>query len=206
MPEFEHSQGTGGLSERDSEALSRAAARFRLTPADLVHVAPSNEEAEPLAEDEAERAIGRRIARVDIEETFATIYLTFADGTYLSYAARIDEEGVILLDRFCPPAASYDEYWVFDDLEGESGPPPVELAPAPGTPFHPAAWKGAEGRTVADLGWYEEGMQAFVHFAEGGYLTVAARAAGGVAYLLGCFAPIEPDEPDEYVVFEPPEE
>ncbi|HZU77707.1 MAG TPA: hypothetical protein VFA70_13140 [Dehalococcoidia bacterium] len=202
MAEFEQPQETGDPAERNAEPLARAAARFGLTPADLVNVVGTDEQAEPLAEDDAEHAVDRRIARVDVEESFATVYLTFEDGSYLTFAARIDEEGVILLDRFCPPARSYEEYWVFDELEGESGPPPPEHAPAPGTPFHPAAWKRAAGRTIAGLGWYEDGMQAFVHMDEGGYLTLAARAAGGVAYLLGYFSPDDPAEPDGYMVFD----
>ena len=144
------------------------------------------------------------MARVDVEAEFATVYLTFEDRTYLALAARIDEDGVILLDRFSEPAASYEEYWVFDELEGECGPPPPELAPMPGLPYDPNAWSGAAGRTLSDIGWYEEGMQVFHHFEEGGYLTLAARAAGGVAFLAGYFAPEDPETPDEYVVFEPP--
>src|SRR5579885_1378916 len=202
MIEDEHTSDRDAAS---SDSIVRAAARFGLTPADLIGVV-GDQEPEPLQPDEAENAIGRRIARVDVEESFATLYLTFEDGSYLTYAARIDEDGVILLDRFCQAEPSYHDYWVFDELEGESGPPPEARRPAPGSLYHPAAWQGAVGRIVAHLGWYEEGMQAFVHFEEGGYLTVAARAEGGSAYLLGYSSPTEPESPDDYVLFEPGDE
>jgi hypothetical protein len=174
----------------------------RFLTSDLLPVLGQDAPLPPLDADEAEHAIGRRLRRVRYERTLATVYLIFADRTYLTYAARIDEEGPLLLDRFCPPERAYGDYWLFDDLEGDIGAPPRRFAPQPDTPFHPATWRRAEGRTVGTLGWYEEGMQAFVHFEEGGYLTFAARADRGRAYLLGAFAAREPDNADDYIVFE----
>lgn len=163
--------------------------------------------AEPPPEpDDPYRAFGRRIVRIDVESSFATVYLTFDDGYYLSFAARIDDEGCILLDRFCEPAATYSEYWAFDELEGESGPDPASDAIRCGSGYAVVDWKAAEGRVVRDIGWYEEGMQAFVHFEAGGYLTLAARVVGGVAYLIGYCATEEPPSDDEYVVFDVPDE
>jgi len=156
---------------------------------------------EPLEPDDASNAIGRKVARLNVEGEFATVYLTFTDGKYLTYASRIDEEGVILLDRFCDGPAPYSNYFIFDELEGETGPPPDELALPEGHGFRTESWQGAVDRTIFDLGWDEEGMQAFVHFEEGGYLTLAARASGGKSYLLGYFAAEDPDD-GEYIEFE----
>ncbi len=163
-------------------------------------LAPSGDDSaiEPLEPDDAYNAIGRTISRLNFEVEFATVYLTFSDGTYLGYASRVDEEGVILLDRFSEPAQAYSDYWIFDELEGETGPPPAELEPEPGTGFHPDTWQASTGRTVADLGWDEEGMQVFIHFQQGGYLTFAARTLAGSAYLLGYFSTDDPID-DEYV-------
>lgn len=157
-----------------------------------------------LAEDDAEHAIGRRVKRVRAEPGLATVYLTFTDGCYLTYASRLDEEGLILLDRFCPPEADYGDYWAFDELEGNVAVPPPGEKPKRGTPFHPAGWRKAERRTVSGIGWYEEGMQAFIHFEEGGYLTFAARALDGAAYLLGLFVSEEPATDDGYYIFNDP--
>ncbi len=157
--------------------------------------------AEPLEPDDAFNAIGRTISRLDLEDEFATVYLTFSDGTYLAYASRVDEEGVILLDRFSEPAQEYSDYWIFDELEGETGPPPQQLQREPGTGFHSDAWQGSVGRTVLDLGWDEEGMQVFIHFEEGGYLSFAARTRAGSAYLPGYFAADDPAD-DEYMEFD----
>jgi hypothetical protein len=184
--------------------LHDALLRHGIVPADLVHLVPREEEADEERADDPLLAEGHRITRVDVEELFATVYLTLDDGRYLVYAARLDEEGVILLDSMQPPAPSYEERWLFDDLEGESGPPPPAVAPAPGSIFDPALWQGAAGRTLGHIGWYEEGMQVFLHFEEGGYLTLAARASGGIAYLLGAFAGDDPACEEDYLVFEPP--
>lgn len=187
-----------------SPAMQAALARFGIVPADLVGVLPEAAEGDDEREDDPQLAEGHRVVAVDVEEPFATVYLTLEDGRYLVYAARLDEEGVILLDSLQPPAPSYEERWVFDDLEGESGPPPPEQAPPPGSTLDPASWPGAAGRTLAHIGWYEEGMQVFLHFEEGGYLTLAARAAGGVAHLVGAFVPDDPACDDGYLVFDPP--
>jgi hypothetical protein len=190
--------GAGGAERR----------RFTITPENLLDVIqpPSAEDDEPPVEaDDPEHALGRRIARLDYEPEFATLFLTLDGGGYLTYAARIDEdEGIVLADIFTEESAAYDEYLVPDEQAGETGTPPPDRAPEPGTPFHPDAWKQAEGRTLGGLGWYEEGMQAFLHFDEGGYLTLAARAAGGVAYLVGYFSAVDPESDDEYLLFEPP--
>ncbi len=187
-----------------SPAMQAALARFGIVPADLVGVLPEGGEPDEEREDDPLLAEGHRIVAVDVEEPFATVYLTLDDGRYLVYAARLDEEGVILLDSLQPPAPRYADRWLFDDLEGESGPPPPELATTSGSAFDPASWRDAAGRTLAHIGWYEEGMQVFLHFEEGGYLTLAARAAGGIAYLVGAFVPSDPDGDDGYLVFEPP--
>jgi len=76
----------------------------------------------------------------------------------------------------------------------------------PGSVFDPATWQGAAGRTLTHIGWYEEGMQVFLHFEEGGYLTLAARVGQGSAYLIGAFVPEDPACDDDYLVFDPPEE
>ncbi|HLZ69799.1 MAG TPA: hypothetical protein VKV26_07800 [Dehalococcoidia bacterium] len=178
--------------------LRNAMSRYGIVPADLVGVLADTADAGEERDDEPQLAEGHRIVRVDVEEPFATVYLSLDDGRYLVYAARLDEEGAILLDSLRPPAPSYEERWIFDDLEGESGPPPA------GTPVDAALWHGAAGRTLAHIGWYEEGMQVFLHFEEGGYLTLAARAAGGIAYLLGAFVPDDPAGDEEYLVFELP--
>lgn len=174
----------------------------RFLSGDLLPVLGQEQKSEPLEPDDAENAVGRRLRRVRYEPALATVYLVFADRTYLTYAARLDEEGPLLLDRFCPPERNYGDYWLFDDLEGSVGPPPRRLLPAPGTPFDPSGWRKAVGRTIAALGWYEEGMQAFAHFEEGGYLTFAARADGSLAYLLGAFAADEPADADGYLIFD----
>ena len=176
--------------------LAEAVRRFGIVPADLVDLAPTDQE--ELADDEPrpddpEDALGRRIARVNVEEIFATVYLTFDDGWYLIYAARLDEEGVILLDGLREPALAYSDYWIFDELEGESGPPPPDRAPTPGTAYDPATWTQAAGRTLSHIGWYEEGMQVFLHFAE-----------GGSAYLAGCFVAEDPRSDEDYAVFDLP--
>jgi hypothetical protein len=173
---------------------------------DVIPLAPAHESQDAPEPDDAANAIGKRIARIDVEADQATVYLTFEDGSYLTYAARLDDEGVLLLDRFCEPAARYEDYWVFDDLAGECGAPPPESMPQPGSPFDPHTWSEAAGSTVYDLGWYEEGMQVFVHFEEGGYLTLAAQASGGSAYLLGYFGVEDPQTDDDYVIFVAPEE
>ncbi len=181
--------------------------RFQFAAADLLPMLPNaghEPDGDPLEPDDASRAIGRSLARLNVEEEFATVYLTFTDGTYLAYASRVDEEGVILLDRFSEPAAEYSNYWIFDELEGETGPPPADLAPVVASGFHPDDWQGSVGRTVYDLGWDEEGMQAFIHFQEGGYLTLAARTHTGSAYLVGYFSAQDPEN-DEYMEFEPPD-
>ncbi|MHB8574393.1 MAG: hypothetical protein ACYDCQ_03590 [Dehalococcoidia bacterium] len=186
---------------------ARPGRRFTIVPGNLLDVLqPEAEDAdESLEPDDPQHAIGRTVARVDVEPGFATLYLTFDDGSYLTFAARVDEEGVILLDRFCEPAASYDEYFVFEELDGESGPPPDRAAPEPGSAFDPTTWVGAAGRRIDELGWYEEGMQSFIHFDDGAYLTAAARAAAGSAYLVGYFSPDAPAAAD-YFHFPLPDE
>jgi len=183
--------------------MQAALARFGIVPADLVGVL-HDPEPDDEREDDPQLAEGHRVVAIDVEEPFATVYLTLDDGRYMVYAARLDEDGVILLDSLQPPAPTYEERWIFDDLEGESGPPPPELAPQPGSAFDPANWRDAAGRTLAHIGWYEEGMQVFLHFEEGGYLTLAARAAGGIAYLAGAFLPDDPESDDEYLIFDLP--
>lgn len=185
-----------------SEEIVRPRGTERFLSGELLPVLGQGPLSEPLAPDDAENAVGRVLRRVRYERALATVYLVFADATYLTFAARLDDEGVILLDRFCPAARRYGDYWLFDDLAGGVGPPPRHAAPRRGTPFHPQAWRGAEGRTVHAIGWYEEGMQAFVHFEEGGYLTFAARAWQGSAYLVGAFVPEEPDDPEGYLIFD----
>lgn len=170
---------------------------------DVISPGGASVPAPPLEPDDPDNALGRLVARLDVEDQFATVYLTFADGTYLTYAARIDEDGVILLDRFCDRPAAYTDYFVFDELEGETGPPPPGKAPQLGTPFDSAAWRAVVGLTLHNLGWDEEGMQAFIHFEEGGYLTFAARASEGAAYLLGYYAAQDPDGEEGYLEFEP---
>lgn len=177
----------------------------RFLGGELLPVLGQGLSAEPLEPDDAENAVGRRLRRVRVERRLATVYLTFTDATYLTYAARQDDEGVILLDRFCAPEPSYGDYWVFDELSGEVGAPPRAVAPRPRTPQHPIRWREAEGRSVSALGWYEPGMQAFIHFEEGGYLTFAARVQGGRAYLLGAFVAEEPADPDDYLIFDTPD-
>lgn len=154
-----------------------------------------------LAPDDAEHAAGRTIRRVKAEPNLATVYIIFTDRTYLTFASRLDEEGLILLDRFCPPAANYGDYWVFDELDGEIAAPAPFDAPKRATPFHPAGWRKAERRTVSGIGWYEEGMQVFIHLEGGGYLTFAARAHAHTAYLLGLFVDEEPASDDDYFIF-----
>lgn len=192
--------GAGGTDRR----------RFTISPGNLLDVIQplSVEEDEPPVEaDDPEHALGHRIVRLDYEAEFATLFLTLDDGSHLTYAARIDDdEGIVLADIFSAEPAAYDEYLVPDEQAGETGPPPPDDAPDPGSPYHPDAWQQAAGRTLGGLGWYEEAMQAFLHFDEGGYLTLAARAAGGVAYLVGFFSPIDPESDDEYVLFEPSRE
>lgn len=185
-----------------------AGRRFSIAADDLLDVIqPAGDDEAPIEADDPEHALGRRIVRIDVEAEFATLFLTFADGSHLTYAARLDEEeGIVLADIFDEQPAAYDEYLVPDEQAGETGPPPPGVAPEPGTPFHPDAWKAAEGRTLGGLGWYEEGMQAFLHFDEGGYLALAARAQGGVAYLVGYFSPVDPESDEDYVLFEPPDE
>jgi hypothetical protein len=206
MPADEGSSSPGS----GQSAFERAAARFRLTQADLIGLVDDTDaeedDLEPLEDDDPEHALGLRIARVDVEQALATAYLTFEDGHYLVYAARIDEGETVLLDRFLEPVPSYEEYWICDDLDGKVGPPPAEQEPLPGSGRHPTAWRGAEGRTLADLGWYEEGMQAFLRFEEGGYLTLAARSDGGTAYLIGYFSGDGPHPGEEYLHFELPEQ
>jgi hypothetical protein len=202
------SAGDEGMSESGSQSAGgngvvHGPARF--LGGDLLPVLGQGLPAEPLEPDDAENAVGRRLRRVRVERRLATVYLIFNDATYLTYAARRDDVGVILLDRFCAPERTYGDYWVFDELAGEIGPPPRTVAPRPDTPEHPASWRGAEGRTVGALGWYETGMQAFIHFEEGGYLTFAARASGGRAYLLGAFAAEEPADPEDYIIFDTPD-
>ncbi|GEM_PF-2420042 len=192
------------ISDAAPRWLRDAVARQAIVPADLIGVIPTESAADEEREDDPLLAEGHRIARVDVEEPFATVYLTLEDGRYLVYAARLDEEGVILLDSLQQPAPAYDERWVFDDLDGESGPPPPELAPTQGSECDPALWQGAVGRTLAHIGWYEEGMQVFLHFEDGGYLTLAARASGGVAFLLGAFVPDDPPHDDDYLIFDLP--
>lgn len=190
--------GAGGSERR----------RFTISPENLLDVIQpfaAEDDEQQVEPDDPEHALGQRIARLDYEAEFATLFLTLDGGSHLTYAARIDEdEGIVLADIFSAEPAAYHDYLVPDEQAGETGPPPPDRAPQPGTPYHPDAWKQAEGRTLGGLGWYEEGMQAFLHFDEGGYLTLAGRAAGGVAYLVGYFSPIDPESDDEYVLFDPP--
>ena len=137
------------MSERQSAGVGGPA---RFLSGDLLPVIGQDAPSAPLEPDGAENAVGRRLRRVRYERALATVYLVFADRTYLTYAARIDEEGPLLLDRFCPPERAYGDYWLFDELEGSVGAPPRRSAPRPGTPFHPDCWRKAEGRTVGALG------------------------------------------------------
>lgn len=196
-------EATSG-SSAPSPAMQAALARFGIVPADLVGMAPEVTDPEGEREDDPLLAEGHRIVALDVEQPFATVYLTLDDGRYLVYAARLDDEGAILLDSLQPAAPAYDERWIFDDLEGESGPPPLEATPPAGSALDPAGWRAAAGRTLAHIGWYEEGMQVFLHFEQGGYLTFAARASGGIAYLVGAFIGEDPEHDDGYLIFDLP--
>jgi len=58
------------------------------------------------------------------------------------------------------------------------------------------------GRVIEAIGWHEEGMQTFLHFEGGGYLTVAARSRQGVAYLAGYYSDTDPATPDGYLLLD----